>query len=216
MRPLSRCSDNVSFAGIGCNSISAGRLSGTRGSRPGCSSPPLRHFTSAARTPYSSCRMPRIHTAAVIWYSGTPTTLPTQVLRAVDAAVGPDIDRGVTEQPRRKHRDADIGASALGHQVHRVRQRQFGDVELLVAEGAVERFLRRHRTADRLAALDADRAVEDRAGPVVIDAGDADCQFRHSVLPLWLGSQLEGRWRPATTAWSLRGRGPAPASPARR
>src|SRR5262249_11268929 len=48
---------------------SAGSSSLTRASRPGSSSPPLRHFTSAARTPYWSCRMPLIHTAAVIAYS---------------------------------------------------------------------------------------------------------------------------------------------------
>jgi len=29
-------------------------------------------------TPYSSCRIPRIHTGAVIWNSGTPILLPAR------------------------------------------------------------------------------------------------------------------------------------------
>ena len=57
------------FNGVSCSSCH---------SQPavGGSSPPVRHCTSCARTPYSSCRIPRIHTGAVIWYSGTPILLP--------------------------------------------------------------------------------------------------------------------------------------------
>ena len=209
MRPLSRCSDNVSSAGIGCNSISAGRRSGTRGSRPGLFEPavaPLHLGGANAVLVLQNAADPYRRGHLVF---GNADHLAAQVLRALDAAVGSDIDRRVTEQPRRKHRDADIRASALRHQVHRVRQRQFGDVELLVAEGAVERFLRRHRTADRLAAIDADRPVEDRACPVVIDAGDADCQFRHSLSLAGLARNSSAG--PATTAWSVPGTGSAPA-----
>ena len=50
--------------------------SGVRSSRPGSSIPPERQLMSVGFTPYSSWRMPRIQTTAVIWYSGRPIVLP--------------------------------------------------------------------------------------------------------------------------------------------
>src|SRR5262249_46639040 len=47
-----------------------------RSSRPGCSSPPRRQLMSLGLTPYSSVRIPRTQTLAVIWYSGTPRVRP--------------------------------------------------------------------------------------------------------------------------------------------
>lgn len=41
-------------------------------------SPPSNQCTSLGATPYSSSRMPRIHTAAVMWYLGTPTRWPAR------------------------------------------------------------------------------------------------------------------------------------------
>ncbi len=41
-------------------------------------SPPSNQWRSPGATPYSSSRMPRTHTAAVMWYFGTPTRLPTR------------------------------------------------------------------------------------------------------------------------------------------
>jgi hypothetical protein len=55
---------------------SGGKSSAIFSSRPGCSSPPVQYSTAAGATPYSSERIPRIHTGAVIWYSGLPTRLP--------------------------------------------------------------------------------------------------------------------------------------------
>jgi ABC-type Fe3+ transport system permease subunit len=57
-------------------STSGGTRIGALSLRPGSSSPPLRQLMSCGRTPYSSCRMPRTQTLAVIWYSGSPTALP--------------------------------------------------------------------------------------------------------------------------------------------
>ncbi len=54
----------------------SGRSSPSFSSRPGSSSPPVQYSQPAGSTPYSSCRMPRIHTGAVIWYSGTPILRP--------------------------------------------------------------------------------------------------------------------------------------------
>ena len=44
--------------------------------RPGDSSPPVTYVTLSGSTPYSSARIPRIHTLAVNWYSGHPKRLP--------------------------------------------------------------------------------------------------------------------------------------------
>src|SRR4030042_2957325 len=56
--------------------ISGDRSRAIFSSRPGCSSPPIQYSTEVGATPYSSERIPRIHTSAVSWYSGLPTRLP--------------------------------------------------------------------------------------------------------------------------------------------
>src|ERR1044071_10252234 len=53
-----------------------GRSSFSFSTRPGSSSPPEKCCTSVTFTPKASDRMPRIHTGAVIWYSGAATRLP--------------------------------------------------------------------------------------------------------------------------------------------
>src|SRR5262245_38930576 len=61
---------------IGEYLIWGGRSSFSFSTRPGSSSPPEKCCTSVTFTPKSSERMPRIHTGAVIWYSGAATRLP--------------------------------------------------------------------------------------------------------------------------------------------
>ena len=55
---------------------SAGKSRAIFSSRPGSSSPPVQYSTVVGATPYSSERIPRIHTCAVNLYSGLPTRLP--------------------------------------------------------------------------------------------------------------------------------------------
>ena len=62
--------------GIGVHAIAGGRSSATFSGRPGSSMPPVRQRMSDAFTPYSSDSMPRAASAAVTWYSGTPTSRP--------------------------------------------------------------------------------------------------------------------------------------------
>ena len=162
--------------GTACRSISGGSVILARSSRPGSSSPPRRHLMSRGLTPYSSCSMPRTQTFAVIWYSGRPMRLALEVGRRFDAAVGADVDAGVPEQPRHERRDRDVMRVAAGERQQIAAHRDFGDVEFLEFERAVERFLRRQRDRGDVAALDRRAAVEQRRGAVVVADGQAQFQ----------------------------------------
>src|ERR1043166_433937 len=76
MAPRSSMPLSVWWSAIAFVLISGGSLSFTRSFRPASSWPPMNHSMSPAFTPYSSFKKPRIHTAAVIEYSGAPTFLP--------------------------------------------------------------------------------------------------------------------------------------------
>ncbi len=164
-----------------------GRLSGTFSSRPGSSSPPVKYSTLVGSTPYSSCRMPRIHTGAVSWYSGTPMRLPARSLRLADAALRRDEDAVVAEEARGKHRNGDEGR-VLARQRHRIGgQRHLRRVELAVAQHAEERLLDRQLEDVEIDALGRDAAVGERADAVVVPAGKGQAQLRHRRIP-WHGA----------------------------
>jgi hypothetical protein len=74
--PSASIAASVCVGPMGRSLMPCGRLSLIFSSRPGSSSPPEKCSTSVTFTPCSSDRMPRIHTGAVIWYSGTPRRLP--------------------------------------------------------------------------------------------------------------------------------------------
>ena len=104
--------------------------------------------------------------------------LAFQILRPRDAAVGPDVDAGMAKQARDERRDRDVVVLSARDLQRIARERQLADVEFLVLEGAVERLLGLERRADQLAALDLDAAVEQRARPVVVTAGEADPELQ--------------------------------------
>ena len=62
-------------AGTG-SMVTPGGETGVWMMRPGCSRLPWTQVMSSGATPWSSSSIARIHTAVVIWYSGTPTRLP--------------------------------------------------------------------------------------------------------------------------------------------
>ena len=64
---------------------------------------------SRGSTSNSCRRMPRAHSAAVCWYSGTPTRLPSRSAGGLDAGVLADQDAGVEELPGGKDREPDPG-----------------------------------------------------------------------------------------------------------
>ena len=180
--PFASMSEIVRSAGTGLQvDRPAAALIWARSSRPGSSSPPRRHLMSRGLTPYSSSSMPRTQTFAVIWYSGMPMRLALEVRRRFDAAVGADVDAGVPEQPRHEGRDGDVVRLAARQRQQIAAHRDFGDVELLEFEGAVERLLGRIRHRDDVAALDRRAAVEDRRGAVVVADGQAQFQRHSSV-----------------------------------
>jgi len=77
--------------------------------RSGAFTPPLNQRTVSRFTPYSCCRRPRIHTAAVWLYSGTPTRLPSRSLGSrIPAAVFTKI------KPWRKAREGNTGSATNG------------------------------------------------------------------------------------------------------
>ena len=93
---------------------------------------------SCGDTPNSCCSTPRVQSAAVCWYSGTPTGRPPQVLRPLDARVGPHEDLRVEEAPDGKDRQPHPRGVALrGHDQER-RERHLGDVELGIVQLPVE------------------------------------------------------------------------------
>ncbi len=61
-------------------------------------------MTAAGSMPYSSCRMPRIQTGAVIWYSGTPMRLPIRSLGSLMPLLA-----DTKTQECRKNRDGNTG-----------------------------------------------------------------------------------------------------------
>src|SRR5206468_12191114 len=74
-------------------------------------------------------------------------------------AVGADIDRGVAKGAGGKDGHADIGTIAVGRLHRQAAERELADVEVGLAKGAEEDFLRLERHEDRLRAVDSDGAV---------------------------------------------------------
>jgi len=80
----------------------------------------------------------------------------------------------VAEGARQEDGHADIGAVALRDLHQEAAERQLGDVELGVPEGAEEDLLRIERHEDRLDAVDADLAVDERPVAVVVADGHGE------------------------------------------
>ena len=110
---------------------------------------------------------------------GQPDALALEVGGRADAGVGAHVDAGMPEQPRHEGRDAHIGRGAGRDGADIARERQLGDVEFLVAEGAEEDLLRVERQVGRRAALDLDAAILDGPAAVVVAAGDRDRHLDH-------------------------------------
>ena len=104
--------------------------------------------------------------------------LAFEVFRLLDAVLA-HIDRGVAEGARQKHRNADIRAVVLRGLHREARERQFADVEFGRAEGAKEDFLRRQGHEDRIDAVDAHGAVDQRARAIIVADRDRQIQFVH-------------------------------------
>jgi hypothetical protein len=71
--------------------------------------PPVYHWQLRQSTPYSSCRIPRIHTAAVWLYSGTPTRLPSRSL-----GCSMPLSRFTNTNPCRNMREGNTGRATKG------------------------------------------------------------------------------------------------------
>ena len=115
-------------------------------------------------------RMPRIQTAAVIWYSGVPTLLPARSRRLADPARRVDVDARVPEEARREHRDGDERPVGREQRHHVGRQRHLRGVELAVPQHPEERLLDRQVQVVEVDAVGLDAPLEQRAGPVVVPA----------------------------------------------
>jgi hypothetical protein len=76
--PAASIAESERSAGAGPIRMLGGRSSFSFSVRPGCSTPPVTHSTASAPTPWSCANMARTHTAAVTWYSGTPTRRPAK------------------------------------------------------------------------------------------------------------------------------------------
>ena len=138
-------------------------------------------------TPYSCSKMPRIHTSAVSWYSGTPTSLPLRSAWLPQAAVGTHVDHRVAEASRHERRNANIAALIARSLEDIAVERQLGDVEFLVSGCPKKNLFRLERNVVDLAPFDPDAAVHDRAGAIVISASQG--QGKHFSPLSWLPHQ---------------------------
>ena len=107
-----------------------------------------------------------------------PDALALEIGRRLDA-VAAHVDRVVTERSRDECRHPHIGTIVLGGLHREARHRQFAEVEIDVAEGTEEDFLRRQIHEHRIDAIDLNRAVHERTHPVVITDRDRQPEFRH-------------------------------------
>jgi len=135
--------------------------------------------------------------------------LADEVPRRLDAAVGADIDAGMAEDARDESGYADvrgfagIGDSQIGA------EGELADVELLVAEGAEKHLLGLERDVGDVAALHRHAAVLQRAGAVIIAAGDGDRDlnghrlFLSCSICMWARKNTSG-WMPTASIcpWS--------------
>jgi hypothetical protein len=107
---------------------------------------------------------------------GHADALAAQIFRLVDAGAFADVDAGMAENPRHEGGNAHISGIACRHRAQVAGERQLGNVEFLEFEGAVENLFRVERKISDRAAFHVHAAVPDRAGAVVIAAGD---RYRH-------------------------------------
>src|ERR1700681_4436480 len=99
----------------------------------------------------------------------------------------------MAEDARHEGRDADIGRGAGRDRAKVARERDFRDVELLVAKRAKEDLLRIERQVGDGAALDLDDPVLDRLRAVVVSARDGYWHLDHSVLATFAARVRTGR-----------------------
>src|SRR5262249_14771187 len=114
------------------------------------------------------------HGGDLIFRPANPLAL--EIGPGADAGIAAHIDAGMPEQPRDKGWDADIGRIARGHGADIAREREFRDVELLIAEGAEEYLLGIERQVSGRAAFHLYPAIPDGARAVVIAARNG---YRH-------------------------------------
>ena len=160
-------------AGIGAISTPGGTPCATLSVRPGWCRPPVRYRTAATGRPCRSARMPRIHTAAVSWYSATPTWRPARSRRAsVMPRPAVDVDAVVPERPGREHRDGHERRVAIAIQAEHVRgQRQLGGLELAEPQHPEEGLFDRQGQVGEIDPGRPDVTLGQRQRPVVVPAG---------------------------------------------
>jgi hypothetical protein len=102
---------------------------------------------------------------------------------------------GVPEETRRKHWNRDQ-SRVFGEQGQHIgRQRHFGDVKLMMPQHAKEYFFNRQLETSEIDTLDADSAVEQGAGAVVIRTRHRKPQLAHAGSPRPALTLYPTRWR---------------------
>src|SRR5262249_12252625 len=123
--------------------------------------------------------MPRAHTAAVIWYSGTPTRLPRRSFRAADARALVDEDARLPKEARRKNRERDevVGTPPAAHYIPA--QRELRGVELPVLSHAPEDLLHAQHDVGQVDALGPNPTVAERLRPIIVARSQGQTQHAH-------------------------------------
>ena len=102
-----------------------------------------------------------------------------EVLRRLDAGVGADIDAGVAEDLRERHRHRHERALAAALERRVGGERELRDLELLVVQHALERLARAQDPDVEIDAFGFHPTVDQRAGAIVVPAGERELEVRH-------------------------------------
>ena len=146
----------------------------------------IHHSMSSGSTPNSCLSTPRDHSAAVCWYSGTPTRLPLRSAGFSMPLSVRDPAAGVEKAARGEDRQADPVAVAVGHGHQQRRQRHLGDVELLEVQLAPEDLGRVGGRTGQIDAVGLDGTVEDGTRSIVGAHNQTELKLGHWPSPMCL------------------------------
>src|SRR5262249_30588244 len=106
---------------------------------------------------------------------------PLKILRPVDAGAAAHVNEGMTEDLGERDRDRHERALAAAFERRVGGKREFGDLELLVVEHALEGLARTQNLDIEVDALRLHAPVDQRPGAIVVPAGERELESGHGT-----------------------------------
>ena len=187
--PLASIAASVCVGPIGWTRMLGGRSSLIFSARR---APPRRRANRSRCRPArrsASDRMPRIHTGAVIWYSGAPMRLPIRSFGSRMPGAGVDVDA-----EWRKKRDGKTGMATNGRGSRNI-DTVYDDSDISATSNSRWRNIRKNvsstgRSGSEVDPVGPHGSVHQRARAIVIPAGHRQSELRHvGLLPGYAGSR---------------------------